>query len=174
MVVANCSEDDRTVSIRKLTQWDYGQVLKVCGIPVRSDTIQVHFALEGSDSALIVLARVEDGNILAEIPNSMLKNGRDINAYIYVANESEGRTIYKITLYVKKRPRPEEYDAPADKNVLQQIIESVSKKADGIKIDGKKVQLLSGEKEIGTAAELPETAGTIEAITTEEIDSLFN
>lgn len=171
MVIANCSEDDRVVSIRKLTQWDYGQVLKVCGLNIDTNTIQVHFSLEGAETALIVLGEVVDGNVLADIPNSLLKNGRDIIAYIFVTEPNEGRTIYQIILHVKKRPQPVEYDAPSDVNVIEQIMRVIDKKADGIKIEGNLVQLLSGEKEVGKAAELPE--GINEAITDEEIDKLF-
>lgn len=173
MIVAKCSEDDRTISVRQLTQWDYGQVLNICGLNIETDTIQVHFSTDGSENALIVIGRVEDGNIYADIPNSLLKSGRDITAYVYKADKESGKTIYKIVLYVKKRPRPEEYNSPADVNVIEQIWETLNRKADGIKIEGKKVQLLSGENEIGQVAELPEEAGTGEPITEEDINNLF-
>ena len=44
MIIAVFDECSRRVDIDgKLTQWDYGQVLQICGMEVEEEQIQVHF-----------------------------------------------------------------------------------------------------------------------------------
>ena len=44
MIIAVFDECSRRVDIDgKLTQWDYGQVLQICGMQIQEKQIQVHF-----------------------------------------------------------------------------------------------------------------------------------
>lgn len=87
----------------KLTQWDYGQVLQICGMEVEEEQIQVHFTDKCTNGALVVLGKVEDGDITVDIPNELLKRSGTIQAYVYKTIPGEGKTIFEIRLSVKAR-----------------------------------------------------------------------
>lgn len=170
MLIANFNPDDRAIYLSGLYQWDYGQQLKICGLEIQTPQIQVHFAQSGAPDALIVIGEVQEGNILAEIPNIQLRQSREITAYVYPATESEGETIREVHLKVKARAKPEEYDAPDQKNALQQILDVAQGKADGAEIVDGVLQLTAGGSPVGDPVELPGGAGDMEPISNEEID----
>lgn len=102
-------------AIKKLTQYDYGQQILISGIPLMGQ-IEVHFAQRGSDVAYRTEARIEGEQLIAQIPNDMLEENRDIYAYIYIISSNSGRTEYTVRLTVTARARPENFepDIPPD------------------------------------------------------------
>ena len=100
--------------IGKLTQWDYGQVIQIGGIPLRGN-IEMHFAQAGSDQALRCEAYCENDILSAEIPDKYLEEAKSIYAYVYVTSERRGSTEYTICMNVKARARPEDW-TPADRS----------------------------------------------------------
>lgn len=175
MIYASFNDNDRVLTLSGLIQWDYGQKLTIRGLHIPGDTIECHFAEQGKSEAVIVIGEVNDcGDIVVDIPNFMLKSGRDIRVYVYLATATEGETIRQINLSVKPRPKPTDYNAPADKNVLEQILEIAQSKADGLTYDGNLLQLTSGGKPIGEGVEI--TAGSdsdMTPIENEEIDTII-
>lgn len=80
MIIAVFDECSRRVDIDgKLTQWDYGQVLQICGMEVEEEQIQVHFTDKCTNGALVVLGKAEDGDITVDIPNELLKRSGTIH-----------------------------------------------------------------------------------------------
>ncbi len=155
MLTASFNNGDKVTEVSGLRQWDYGQVLKICGLHIHEKTVEVHFSVSGGCEALIQFVTVEDSDIFVDIPNELLEVGRDIKAYVFVSDEVSGNTIREITIGVERRPKPKDYSAPADKNLLRQLIEKVEGKADNAKVIDGCLQLLSGEKEIGDRIRLP-------------------
>ena len=47
--------------------------LQICGMEVEEEQIQVHFTDKCTNGALVVLGKVEDGDITVDIPNELLK-----------------------------------------------------------------------------------------------------
>lgn len=175
MIIAVFDECSRRVDIDgKLTQWDYGQVLQICGVEVKEEQMQVHFTDKCTNGALVVLGKVEDGDITVDIPNELLKRSGTIQAYVYKTIPGEGKTIFEIRLSVKARKKPEDYEAPADKHALEQIVEQLKQKGDGLQLEGNQLQLLSGKDPI-SSVNLPNSGGTveIESITNSEIDEIM-
>lgn len=175
MIIAVFDECSRRVDIDgKLTQWDYGQVLQICGMEVEEEQIQVHFTDKCTNGALVVLGKVEDGDITVDIPNELLKRSGTIQAYVYKTIPGEGKTIFEIRLSVKARKKPEDYEAPADKHALEQIVERLKQKGDGLQLEGNQLQLLSGKDTI-SSVNLSNSGGTveIESITNSEIDEIM-
>lgn len=143
-----------------LTQWDYGQVLEVSGLNVLN--AEVHYATAGScTDAVISVAELEDGVLRSKIPDSLLETGEDLLAYVYVADSTEGETVWTVNLPVKRRQKPGDYSVPEEKNLLREIIEEVKKKADGISLDetGKYLILTSEGQPIGDRIRFPDGAG---------------
>ena len=164
MIIAVFDECSRRVDIDgKLTQWDYGQVLQICGMEVEEEQIQVHFT-----------DKCTNGDITVDIPNELLKRSGTIQAYVYKTIPGEGKTIFEIRLSVKARKKPEDYEAPADKHALEQIVERLKQKGDGLQLEGNQLQLLSGKDTI-SSVNLSNSGGTveIESITNSEIDEIM-
>lgn len=64
-------------------------------------------------------------------------------------------TIYTVYLVMKKRQKPEDYSAPEDQDVIAKIENDLKSKADGLRLEGMELQLMSGETPIGEAIEIP-------------------
>lgn len=103
MIRAMFEENVRKTEARGLVQWDYGQILQIEGLK-GIDHAEVHFAVkECSAKAEICIATIEENRILADIPDKLLKVGKDLIAYVYIADAMSGKTVRIIELPVKKR-----------------------------------------------------------------------
>lgn len=159
MIRAVFNEKEDFLKIYGLTQWDYGQELQIIGLQ-NLKRPEVHFAAGNSASALICPASMQtDGSILTRIPDKLLEKGENIKAYVYVADETSGETVYTMTLYVTRRPKPEEYNSPAEKSLLRQMIEKLDTKADSLKLVDGELVLKAGEKELEPRVRLPTAGG---------------
>ena len=47
----------------------------------------------------------------------------EIYAFVYVTNETSAETVYKITMEVNSRPKPNPYDTPEDIGMFNRVIE---------------------------------------------------
>ena len=154
----NCGCD---ITVPGLTQWDYGQVMEITGIPAAEGT-EIHYAIRSRrGEAIITVAEIKDGILYSRIPDKLLETGEDLYAYVYVADADSGETVRAITLPVKRRPKPGDYDAPAEKNLLRQLMEQVKGKADSMTLDesGEYLQLTSEGKPVGDRIRLTVAAG---------------
>lgn len=90
-----------------LTQWDYGQVIKIDygGLGI-TDGTEIHF-FQGLLSSIGYLRENK-----ARIPDIMLQNAKDITAYVYIRSDNSGETVLTIKLPVAARPRPTNYVLP--------------------------------------------------------------
>ena len=150
MIMAVFQDQDSAVTATGLTQWDYGQVLRILGLCGLKRT-EVHFALDGGGAALIQLAEVEeDGAVTVPIPDCLLETGRSIVAYVYVTDQTSGETIRTIKMPVTRRAKPQDYDSPADKSLLRQVLDQLAIKADDLSL-----QLMAQGQGIGTKIRLP-------------------
>lgn len=158
MIRATFNDNEEYIRVNGLTQWDYGQELQIIGLgPVKN--AEVHFALEGRREAEIQTVKIENEILYARIPDKLLEKGENIKAYVYLATADHGETIKTITMPVVRRPRPDDYSAPAERNLLRELMDQVSLKADNITIEDGYIHLMAGEKEIGDRIRLPSGTG---------------
>jgi len=86
---------------RALYQYDYGQVLVLDEGFIFEDTYEVHFSNKESDEDVIVVTGDING---VAIPDECFQSGNDIEAWIYYHDgESDGESVYKITIPVVRR-----------------------------------------------------------------------
>ena len=175
MIEVAFDRQKKRVEICGLTQWDYGRKIKVHGLnPRDGETFEFHFAPEGSCEAFRCKGSIDEaGSVESGIPARVLESGDNINAYIYRTDPEKGMTIYTIYLIVKKRPRPENYDAPEDKNIIRQIQEDLIGKADGLQMTDSGLQLMSGDDPIGDPVDIPSGTMDIISIPDDEIDEIM-
>jgi hypothetical protein len=69
------------------------------------------------------------------IPDSLLENQAagatyEIYAWIYLADNTSGETIKRISMQVKCRPKPEGRDTPEDAEIFREAVEAVNASAD--------------------------------------------
>ena len=155
-----------------LTQWDYGQELTVLSVP--DGDCEIHFVLDGDAEAVRVQAERSGSTVSAKIPNSMLRDGRAIIAYIYIINESSGETCLEVIMPVTRRAKPKDYSAPGDEDIIIYLKKEIARKADSIMLNDGCLQLTSDGKPVGAAVELPAGGSAdIDAIPNESIDEIM-
>lgn len=133
MVIANVLSTYTIVS--GLWQYDYGQVLRIQGITLPT-AVEIHFSLsERGGQAVTRVGTTRDNVTDVVIPDSMLENADTaadykIYAFIYLADQEIGQTEYKISMSVKSRPRPEQFEKQEDGELFRKAISEVNKSAD--------------------------------------------
>lgn len=129
MVEVNISKGNAYAS-EPLYQYDYGQHLRIVGMDL-PDHVEVHFSTRdtGGDSDRR-LGTTTDGATDVAIPDKMLENNGAtsdyyIYAFVYIADEESGKTVRRITIFVRSRPRPGDLVPPDDPNLAEQLISQV-------------------------------------------------
>lgn len=161
MIRADFENNGYSIMVHGLTQWDYGQILEICGLEYAISP-EVHYAARRQHKdAIIDVPEVREGVIYSKIPDELLKSGEELCAYVYIADEDSGKTVRTITLPVKRRQKPGDYDAPAEKNLLRRLLEQVKGKADNLTLDesGEYLQLTSEGEPVGDRIRLTVDAG---------------
>ena len=135
MITAVFTDNSDYARATGLWQWDYGQRLRIEGLKLPA-AVEIHFALtEQSGDAITRVGTTKDGVTEVVIPDSMLENQAagatyEIYAWIYLADKISGKTIKRISVQVKRRPKPEEHDTPEDAELFRDAIEAVNASAD--------------------------------------------
>ena len=133
MIIANfINKQDALVT--GLDQYDYGQVLRIQGLKLPT-AVEIHFGLEETGGTTTTRIGVtKDGVTDVPIPDSMLENGDTsldytIYAFIYLTDDTSGKTVHRIRMQVKARSKPELLNKPEDKELFQKAIEAVNQSA---------------------------------------------
>ena len=135
MITAVFTDNSDYARATGLWQWDYGQRLRIEGLKLPT-AIEIHFALtEQSGDAITRVGATKDGVTEVVIPDSLLENQAagatyEIYAWIYLADKTSGETIKRISMQVKRRPKPEERDTPEDAELFREAIAQVNASAD--------------------------------------------
>lgn len=134
MIIADF-KDENYKRVTGLWQWDYGQVLRIQGLNLPK-AVEIHFSpQESGGEAKKRVGFTKDGVTDVVIPESMLENEEslgnyDIFAFIYLADDTNGQTEYKICMPVKARPKPEAFDKPEDEEIFREAITAVRESAE--------------------------------------------
>ena len=135
MITAVFTDNSDYARATGLWQWDYGQRLRIEGLKLPT-AIEIHFALtEQSGDAITRVGATKDGVTEVVIPDSLLENQAagatyEIYAWIYLADKTSGETIKRISVQVKRRPKPEGHDTPEDAELFRDAIAQVNASAD--------------------------------------------
>ena len=135
MITAVFTDNSDYARATGLWQWNYGQKLRIEGLRLPT-AVEIHFALtEFAGDAITRVGTTKDGVTEVVIPDSMLENQAagatyEIYAWIYLADKTSGETIKRISMQVKRRPKPEGHDTPEDAELFREAIAQVNASAD--------------------------------------------
>ena len=91
-----------------LYQWEKGRQLKIT--PLQGMYIDsVHFSNYGDSTALVVKPKEKDGAFIADIPNILLQDDRNIVVYSVNVSEDKTETLRECVFSVCKRAKPSDY-----------------------------------------------------------------
>ena len=123
MIKVNLSNAENVLSDSHLYQWDLNQTLEIRGLNVATAP-QIHFSVRGIKAALVVQSEISADVITVKIPNLILQYGKDVNAYVYIAENDAKSTVKTIIIPVVSRAKPADYVYDED------VPESVKEKLD--------------------------------------------
>lgn len=93
------------IIVHGLHQWDYGRSLEISH-PDLPTTVEVHFGTAVSKEAIVHVAAGVSGTATVAIPNSLLEQAHPVTAWVYLAEDTLGKTLLTVTLPIQARPRP--------------------------------------------------------------------
>lgn len=120
MIQATFTTGVPSATVHGLHQWDRGRKLQIIseGLPA---AFEVHFECPGMKEAEVRVTELVDGVPTVRIPDRCLKQPAPIKAWVYVTDDTSGRTELSVTLVVTPRltppdtSTPEQEDEAADK-----------------------------------------------------------
>lgn len=113
-------DNSTSVLTEPIWQWNYGQILRIQGLRLPR-AAEVHFAM-GNDSKTRIGTTIDNVTDVV-IPDSMLEQSGRLKAYVYLhVGEDDGETEYEITVPVKARAEPEQYDPGEEATALAEAI----------------------------------------------------
>lgn len=105
---------NQTQVIRGLYQYDKGLKLRVYGQPTNAFYSMQYGSIGGKGETVDAVSTVENGVVVAQIPDSLLMLPRDMVCYIYVPHSNYGFTTYEIMMPLIRRIMPSSYAMSQD------------------------------------------------------------
>lgn len=135
VIVAFPPGEKYAVNYTTLDQYDYGQILRIQGLKLPK-TVEVHFSTQETGGTSITRVGVtKDGVTDVLIPDSVLENGDttqnySVFAFVYVTDDTSGKTEYRARLEVKARPKPEVPGGSDNPDVFRDAVLAVRESAE--------------------------------------------
>lgn len=118
-----------------LSQYDYGQVLRIQGLNLPA-AVEIDFALQPTGGTSVPrIGITKDGVTDVIIPDSMLENNDgtkdySIYAFVFLTDATSGQTEYRITLGVTARPKPEAPGGTDNPDIFHEAVQAVREAAE--------------------------------------------
>lgn len=115
VVSVRFNETAQSVTSRAVYQYDHGLTLQVKGLE-GLNIEQVHFSNSDTGKAVNHLTTIEtDGSISVLIPDVLLVQDKDIDAFLYIEDDTVGFTVRSVRIPMIPRAKPESisFDSPS-------------------------------------------------------------
>lgn len=118
-----------------LSQYDYGQVLRIQGLNLPA-AVEIDFALQPTGGTSVPrIGITKDGVTDVIIPDSMMENNDgtkdySIYAFVFLTDATSGQTEYRITLGVTARPKPEVPGGGDNPDIFHEAVQAVREAAE--------------------------------------------
>ena len=125
ITVADFSGGGKKTQTAALWQYDYGQILQFSGIEDLPSAYEVHFSNDKDGGYTKTQIGNENG---VTIPDEYFLTGQPIYAWMFLhAGETDGETVYQVTIPVQKRSRPTDYAPTAvEQSAITQAIAALN------------------------------------------------
>lgn len=94
------------ITVNGLHQWDYGRTIEIHAANLPA-VVEVHFACQGMETAVVRNCAVVDGATTAAVPDICLEQTSPIVAWVYAIGATSGKTILTIKLPITPRTKPQ-------------------------------------------------------------------
>lgn len=128
MITAIFNPGDKSITTEKLLQWDYGQVLSIKGLDLPK-AVEIHFCVYTDSTTITAVGITTDDHTDVEIPDGLLRQDRELRAYVYVADLEQGKTVRTVNIPIQSRQKPEIPHTPEDTEVFREAIKAVNNSA---------------------------------------------
>ena len=128
-----------SVKVVGLTQWDYGQQLKIKGLGLSSN-VEVHFSNNGEKEAIVMQASASGNDLVVDIPNVILEKDKDITAYVYTDTGTSGETIRMVYMPVYTRVKPADFVSDQTSKEVENWVEQAQEYAESAQANAEAVQ----------------------------------
>lgn len=124
VLVASFKSNQRYLTTSTLTQYDYGQILKIEGVELPT-SYEVLFANDSVAGTAYTQVGNENG---VTIPDQLLTTGKNVYAWVFLhTGDSDGETVYTVHIPVHSRPQPDsDIPTPVEQNAITQAIAAMN------------------------------------------------
>ena len=129
MITAIFNPGDKSITTKKVMQWDYGQVLIIKGLDLPK-AVEIHFCVYTDSTTIPAVGITTDDHTYVEIPDGLLRQERELRAYVYVADLEQGKTVRTVNIPIQRRQKPEIPHTPEDTEIFREAIKAVNNSAD--------------------------------------------
>lgn len=129
MITAIFNPGDKSITTKKVMQWDYGQVLSIKGLDLPK-AVEIHFCVYTDSTTIPAVGITTDDHTDVEIPDGLLRQDRGLRAYVYVADMEQGKTVRTVNIPIQSRQKPEIPHTPEDTEIFRKAIKAVNDSAD--------------------------------------------
>ena len=129
MITAIFNLGDKSITTKKVMQWDYGQVLSIKGLDLPK-AVEIHFCVYTDSTTIPAVGITTDDHTDVEIPDGLLRQERELRAYVYVADLEQGKTVRTVNIPIQRRQKPEIPHTPEDTEIFREAIKAVNNSAD--------------------------------------------
>ena len=129
MITAIFNPSDKSITTKKVMQWDYGQVLSIKGLDLPK-AVEIHFCVYTDSTTIPAVGITTDDHTDVEIPDGLLRQDRELRAYVYVADMEQGKTVRTVNIPIQSRQKPEIPHTPEDTELFREAIKAVNNSAD--------------------------------------------
>ena len=152
----------RSTVTKPLFKVDSGVILQIAGITDLPEYFNADFANSQTGTATRVLGH--DGEVT--IPDALLKTGLPIFCWIYVVNETTGRTVYSVKIPVKQRSNVEDpQPTPEQADIITQAITALNNAGDSASQSASEAQTYAERAETASeSAEASQESATQSAV----------
>ena len=112
------------LSVNGLHQWDYGRKIEIHADDLPAQ-VEVHFACDGMEEAVVRSCAVIDGVAEAAVPDQCLEQTTPVTAWVYEVGETCGETVKTIILPIIPRAKPQP-NATIPEDVSDKYTEAVA------------------------------------------------
>ena len=105
------------ITVHGLHQWDRGRALSIVSDVLSGlGLVEVHFASQGMNEAIVRVCTVTDDIATTAIPDICLEQDATLSVWVYCNSTTEGLTILQVTMPIVARTRPSTHasDPPSE------------------------------------------------------------